>query len=157
MAAIRTSVDEIRRPENTLQWVFFRNSSYLRVNISKMKNLTVYRFGMHKAPHLMPSWLVVPSQKTPAFQRYGPRRDPYFSLWSPSADSKCGEVGGGRDTRFVPGPSREMGLDAHGPQCPPGSRDVTLTNKWICRIFWNFWSAISPRSRGLVTWNLLGY
>ena len=155
MAAISTSVDEIRRPENTLQWVFFRNSSCLTVNISKMRNLTLYRFGMLKAPHLMPSWLVVPSQKTPAFKRYGPRRDPFFSFWYPSAESKCGEVGGARDSKFEIYPSRGSGLNPQGSKLALPSRAVILHRYTIQPNLAHFWSAISLRFRQMGTWNLL--
>ena len=51
LVAISTSGDEIRRPEDTHVWVFFRNSSGLTVNISKMKKLTLGKFSMLVDPH----------------------------------------------------------------------------------------------------------
>ena len=70
LVAISTSVDEIRRPEDTHVWVFFRNSSGLTVNISKMKKLTLGRFSMLVDPH---SWIwaiVGSSHNSPWFARY---------------------------------------------------------------------------------------
>ena len=51
LVAISTSGNEIRCPEDTNVWVFFRNLSGLTVNISKIKKLTLRRFSMLVPPH----------------------------------------------------------------------------------------------------------